>query len=170
MNRQAACNAWKWRWMILAFRINGYFHLEKSTKTERKGGGGEESEEMDEGRKKGDGDGCVAREEKQRDRWSARDGDRGTAFRFWDICTAMRGDRKSLWWMGGPTRGYKGGREVDNDRTRARDGGWRGLAERMWIRKFRKICFWDRQRRRGGGWGRRGKAQSGRCIHTDRLS
>lgn len=99
--------------------------------------------------------GCVAREEKGGDRWTVGDGDRGTAFRFWDICMAMRGDRKSLWWMGGPTRGYKGGRDVDNDRTRARDARRRGLAERMWMRKFRKAASETGEEEAGGGWRRR---------------
>ena len=74
------------------------------------------------------------------DRWTDRDGDRGTAIRVWDICMATREDRKSRWWMGGPTRGYRG-----------RKGRWQRLdGSTRWRRK--------RGRRRGQG-----------CDHSERV-
>lgn len=68
----------------------------------------------------------VAHEERGGDRWTDRDGDRGTAIRVWDICMATREDSKSRWWMGGPTQGYRGRREDDNGWTGARDRRGRG--------------------------------------------
>lgn len=54
---------------------------------------------MDEGQREGDNGGVcgVVKEDRRGDRWTDRDGDRGTARLVWDICMAMREDRKSQW-------------------------------------------------------------------------
>lgn len=136
---------------------------------------------MDEGQRQGDGGG-VTQEERGGDRWTDRDGDRGTAIRVWDICMATREDRKSRWWMGGPTRGYRGGREDDNGWKGARErrggGRWRGQecdhSEGVRVdqegARVERSCLMERQRGRrvgGGGAGEERKVYSlGQAVIT----